>query len=95
MLKNLYLNLSQNIISLFLQKRFVKRCIPSQKSDFLDTNLLCLLNFMIQNINLFKNQHNQSLFNGEYKLNPTAALLKLFKEKKNYNTHRITQSEGR
>jgi hypothetical protein len=75
-------------------KSFTKRCIPPRKSDFSDADLLCLLNFMIQNINLFKDQHNQSLFNGEYKLNPKA-LLKSFKEERNYNAHGITQSEGR
>ena len=75
-------------------EEFAKKCIPPRKPDFSDADLLCLLNFIIQNIHLFTNRSNQSLFNGDYELNPSV-LFKSFKEVRNYNAHGITRPEGR
>ncbi|CAJ0769044.1 20560_t:CDS:2, partial [Entrophospora sp. SA101] len=77
-------------------KEFVTKCTPPRQMDFSDADLLCLLNFIIQNISLFTiGQSDQTLFHGQYKLNPSD-LLKSFKtEARNHNAHGITQLEGR
>ena len=90
MLRDHFLDLFQNITSKPV-KEFAKKCI---QSDFSDADLLCLLNFIIQNVHLFTNQSNQSLFNGYYEFNPSV-LFKSFKEIRNYNAHGITQPGGR
>ena len=71
-------------------------CNPPRQIDFSDADLLCLLNFTIQNISLFTTrQSDQTLFCGQYKLNPSDLLMFFKVEARNYNAHAITQSNGR
>ncbi|CAG8618492.1 13449_t:CDS:2 [Cetraspora pellucida] len=77
-------------------KDFVMKCNPSRQIDFSGADLLCLLNFILQNISLFTTrQSDQTLFCGQYKLNPSDLLISFKVEARNYNAHAITQSSGR
>ncbi|GBB98220.1 hypothetical protein RclHR1_31710001, partial [Rhizophagus clarus] len=77
-------------------KNFTDKCNPPRQVDFSDADLLCILNFIIQNITLFTTGHsNETLFHGEHKINPTE-LFKSFKtEARNHHAHAITQPMGR
>ncbi|GBB89597.1 hypothetical protein RclHR1_16320002 [Rhizophagus clarus] len=77
-------------------KNFTDKCNPPRQVDFSDADLLCILNFIIQNITLFTTGHsNETLFHGEHKINPTE-LFKSFKtETRNHHAHAITQPMGR
>ena len=77
-------------------KNFMAKCNPLCQVNFSDADLLCILNFIIQNITLFTTGHsNQILFYGKYKIN-RSNLLKSFKiEAHNHNAHVITQSMER
>ncbi|RIB20514.1 hypothetical protein C2G38_2141124 [Gigaspora rosea] len=77
-------------------KDFVMKCNPPRQIDFSDADLLCLLNFILQTISLFTTrQSDQTLFCGQYKLNPSDLLMSFKVEARNYNAHAITQSSGR
>ncbi|CAG8582015.1 16710_t:CDS:2 [Cetraspora pellucida] len=77
-------------------KDFVMKCNPPRQIDFSDADLLCLLNFILQIISLFTTrQSDQTLFCGQYKLNPSDLLMSFKVEARNYNAHAITQSSGR
>ncbi|CAG8474049.1 11620_t:CDS:2 [Dentiscutata heterogama] len=77
-------------------KDFVMKCNPPRQIDFSDADLLCLLNFILQTIFLFTTrQSDQTLFCGQYKLNPSDLLMSFKVEARNYNAHAITQSSGR
>ncbi|RIA99373.1 hypothetical protein C1645_747538 [Glomus cerebriforme] len=75
---------------------FAAKCNPPRENNFSDADLLCIINFMIQNISLFTiGRPDQTLFHGDYKLNPTD-LFKSFKnEARNHLAHGITRSKGR
>ncbi|CAI2178166.1 9375_t:CDS:2 [Funneliformis geosporum] len=86
----------ENYIPSEVVKNFTAKCNPPRQVDFSDADLLCILNFIIHNITLFTTGHsNQTLFHGEYKIDPSD-LLKSFKiEARNHNAHAITQPMGR
>lgn len=76
-------------------RKFVSRCNPPKKDDFSDADLLCLLNFIIQNINLFTLGQGQTLFHGSNNIDPPF-LLKTFKvEIRHHNAHGVTNLKGR
>ncbi|CAI2184966.1 6578_t:CDS:2 [Funneliformis geosporum] len=91
-----YIKKHQKYIPCSTVESFAARCNPPRESDFSNADLLCILNFMIQNISLFTiGRPDQTLFYGDYKLNPTD-LFKSFKnEARNHLAHGITQSKGR
>ncbi|CAG8542177.1 99_t:CDS:2 [Funneliformis caledonium] len=76
-------------------ENFVSKCNPPKLTDFSDADLLCVLNFIIQNLSLFTRGQHQTLFYGSYKSDPSF-LFKAFKvEARNHNAHGITYLEGR
>ncbi|RIB15814.1 hypothetical protein C2G38_2191542 [Gigaspora rosea] len=76
-------------------ENFVSRCSPPKQTDFSDADLLCILNFMIQNISLFTLGQYQTLFCGPYRIDPSL-LFKSFKvEARHHNAHEVTHLEGR
>ncbi|CAB4402375.1 unnamed protein product [Rhizophagus irregularis] len=82
----------EQYISHKIVEDFVSKCNPPKQTDFSDADLLCMLNFMIQNLSLFS---HQTLFYRSYKTDPSF-LLKSFKiEARNHNAHGITYLEGR
>ncbi|CAG8718280.1 10615_t:CDS:2, partial [Funneliformis caledonium] len=87
---------NEEYIPLEAVESFTTKCNPPRQVNFSDADLLCILNFIIQNINLFTTgRSNQTLFHGEYKLDPSE-LFKSFKiEARNRNAHAITQQMGR
>ena len=87
---------NEEYIPLEIVKNFTSKCNPPRQINFSDADLLCILNFIIQNITLFTTGHsNQTLFHGEYKLDPSE-LFKSFKiEARHHNAHAITQPMGR
>ena len=87
---------NEEYIPLEAVESFTTKCNPPRQVNFSDADLLCILNFIIQNINLFTTgRSNQTLFHGEYKLDPSE-LFKSFKiEARNHNAHAITQQMGR
>ncbi len=86
----------ENYISFEVVKNFTAKCNPPHQVNFSDADLLCILNFIIQNITLFMTGHsNQILFHEEHKID-LSDLLNSFKiEIRNHNAHAITQPMGR
>jgi len=76
-------------------RNFVSKCNPPKKDDFSDADLLCLLDFIMQNINLFTLGQHQTLFHGSNNINPSF-IFKSFKvEARHHNAHGITNLKGR
>jgi hypothetical protein len=73
-------------------RKFVSRYNPPKNEDFSDADLLCLLNFTIQNIILFTLGQDQTLFRGPDKADPSF-LLESFKVEVNH--HNVTNLKGK
>jgi hypothetical protein len=94
-LKRHFLSLLQNkkYFPFEVVKNFMDKCDPPHQVNFSDADLLCILNFIIQNITLFTTKHSdQTLFyDEEHKIDPSD-LFKSFKtEAHNHNVYTITQ----
>ncbi|RIA98942.1 hypothetical protein C1645_748561, partial [Glomus cerebriforme] len=76
-------------------RRFASQCNPPKKDDFSDADLLCLLNFIIQNINLFTLGQGQTLFHGPNNIDPTFLLRNFKVEGRHHNAHGVANLKGR
>ncbi|GBC05814.1 hypothetical protein RclHR1_06440001 [Rhizophagus clarus] len=76
-------------------RNFTSQCNPPKKDDFSDADLLCLLNFIIQNINLFTLGLDQTLFHGPNNIDPTFLLRNFKVEVRHHNAHGVTNLKGR
>ena len=76
-------------------RNFVSKRNPPKKDDFSDADLLCLLNFIMQNISLLTLGQYQTLFHGSYNIDPSF-IFKSFKVvASHHNAHGITILKGR
>jgi len=96
-----FINLSEKIISDFLVKNesiiplevvesFASKQRPPVSLDFRNADLLCMLNFLIENINIFL---KKSVFHGTYKSNPVELLSSFKKNVRNKLAHGIIINE--
>ncbi|CAI2194539.1 14329_t:CDS:2, partial [Funneliformis geosporum] len=87
---------NEEYIPLKVVKNFTSKCNPPRQVNFSDADLFCILNFIIQNITLFTTGNsNQTLFHGEYALDPSELFKSFNIEARNHNAHAITQPMGR
>jgi hypothetical protein len=77
---------SEGFVPLDVVKSFCAKQHPSISTDFGDANLLCMINFIIENIKLFLKQR---LFHGKYKANPVELLSNFKKNVRNKMVHGI------
>ncbi|CAG8706412.1 5506_t:CDS:2, partial [Cetraspora pellucida] len=62
---------NESVIPLEVVERFVAKQRPPVSTDFNNADLLCMLNFLIENINIFL---KKSVFHGRFKANPVELL---------------------
>ncbi|CAG8456750.1 4733_t:CDS:2 [Dentiscutata heterogama] len=83
---------SESFIPLDVVKSFCVKQHPPISTDFGDADLLCMINFIIENIKLFVKQ-KKPLFHGRYKANPAELLSNFKKNVRNKMAHGIVVDE--
>lgn len=73
-------------------KSFCAKQHPPISTDFGNADLLCMINFIIENIKLFL-KPKKPLFHGRYKANPTELLSNFKKNVRNKMAHGIVVDE--
>ncbi|CAB4496328.1 unnamed protein product [Rhizophagus irregularis] len=77
---------NESIIPSEIVEKFVAKQRPPISKDFRNADLLCMLNFIIENIKIFS---KKSLFHGKYKANPTELLMNFKKNVRHKVAHGI------
>ncbi|CAI2188019.1 12172_t:CDS:2, partial [Funneliformis geosporum] len=83
---------SEGFVPLDVVKSFCAKQHPPISTDFEDADLLCMINFIIENIKLFLKQR-KPLFHGKYKSNPVELLSNFKKNVRNKMAHGIVVDE--
>ncbi|UZO18737.1 uncharacterized protein OCT59_010049 [Rhizophagus irregularis] len=83
---------SEGFIPLDVVKSFCAKQHPPISTDFGNADLLCMINFIIENIKLFL-KPKKPLFHGRYKANPTELLSNFKKNVRNKMAHGIVVDE--
>nr|CAG8639632.1 505_t:CDS:2 [Entrophospora candida] len=81
---------NESIISPEVVEKFMAKQHPPVSTDFSNADLLCMLNFIIENINIFL---KKSVFHGQYKANPVELLTNFKKNVRNKLAHGIVINE--
>lgn len=71
--------------------KFVSRQHICVSKDFRNADLLCLLNFIIENVKIFS---ENSLFHGQHKADPAELLINFKKNIRHKLAHRIVSEKG-
>ncbi|RHZ74076.1 hypothetical protein Glove_227g103 [Diversispora epigaea] len=81
---------NESIIPLEAVEKFVAKQHPPVSTDFSNADLLCMLNFIIENINIFL---KKSVFHGQFKANPVELLTNFKRNVRNKLAHEIVIGE--
>ena len=80
---------NEDIIPLEIVESFADKQRPPISKDFCNADLLCMLNFILENITIFS---KKSVFHGQYKANPAELLIDFKKKVRNKLAHGIVVS---
>ncbi|CAG8516782.1 16554_t:CDS:2 [Acaulospora colombiana] len=80
---------NEDIIPLEIVESFADKQRPPISKDFSNADLLCMLNFILENIAIFS---KKSVFHGQYKTNPAELLINFKKNVRNKLAHGIVVS---
>lgn len=83
---------NESIIPSKVVDKFVSRQQICVSKDFRNADLLCLLNFIIENVKMFS---KKSLFHGQHKANPADLLTNFKKNVRHKLAHGIVSEKGR